>query len=140
MQNGEPLFLNSKNQPISDGWLRESFSRLVNTAGIQQKLKREGIMPKYKKDSHELRDLLKSTLIDCEVRIDVSDHVIGHKPKDSYEKQSKLYPESIREQFSKASSKINIFSNMSSNMIKSIGVQALQNEVNSLKETHPHQL
>ncbi len=43
-------------------------------------------MPKYQKESHELRDLLKSTLIDCGTRIDVADHVIGHKPKDSYEK------------------------------------------------------
>jgi len=54
--------------------------------GIQHRLKREGIMPKYQKESHELRDLLKSTLIDCGTRIDVADHVIGHKPKDSYEK------------------------------------------------------
>ena len=119
---------------ISDFWIRQSFKRLANTSGIQHKLKREGIMPKYQKDSHELRDLLKSTLIDCGTRIDVADHVIGHAPKDSYEKQSKLYPESMREEFSKASSKINIFSNMSSNLQKTANVQELQNEVSALKE------
>ena len=134
MQQGEPLFLNSRNLTISDFWIRQSFKRLANTSGIQHKLKREGIMPKYQKDSHELRDLLKSTLIDCGTRIDVADHVIGHAPKDSYEKQSKLYPESMREEFSKASSKINIFSNMSSNLQKTANVQELQNEVSALKE------
>jgi|CXWL01.1.fsa_nt_gi hypothetical protein len=134
MQIDEPLFLNSKNQPISDYWIRDTFGRLVNTCGIQHKLKREGLMPKYQKESHELRDLLKSTLIDCGTRIDVADHVIGHKPKDSYEKQSKLYPESVREEYSKASSKINIFSNFSSNMLKTANVQQLQTEVTSLKE------
>jgi len=134
MQNKEALFLNSRNTPISDFWIRQSFKRLANTSGIQHKLKREGIMPKYQKDSHELRDLLKSTLIDCGTRIDVADHCIGHKPKDSYEKQSRLYPESVKEEFSKASSKINIFSNMSSNLQKTSNVQELQNEVSTLKE------
>lgn len=134
MQTGDPLFLNSRNLPISDFWIRQSFKRLANTSGIQHQLKREGIMPKYQKDSHELRDLLKSTLIDCGTRIDVADHCIGHKPKDSYEKQSRLYPESVKEEFSKASSKINIFSNMSSNLQKTANVQELQNEVVSLRE------
>ncbi|AFS83148.1 hypothetical protein [Candidatus Nitrosopumilus sediminis] len=134
MQIGEPLFLNSQNLPISDYWIRQSFKRLANTSGIQQKLKRDGIMPKYQKDSHELRDLLKSTLIDCGTRFDITDQVIGHKPKDSYEKQSLLYPESVREEYSKASSKINIFSNLSSNLQKTANVQQLQNQVMSLQE------
>jgi hypothetical protein len=134
MQKGDPLFLNSRNLPISDFWIRQSFKRLANTSGIQHKLKREGIMPKYQKDSHELRDLLKSTLIDCGTRMDVSDQVIGHKPKDSYEKQSLLYPESVREEFGKASSKINIFSNLFSNLQKTANVKELQTEVSELKE------
>jgi len=134
MKNGEPLFLNRKNQTISDYWVRDSFSRIAKTSGIQHRLKREGIMPKYQKESHELRDLLKSTLIDCGTRIDVADHVIGHKPKDSYEKQSKLYSESVREEYHKASPKINIFSNLASNMKKTPNVQELQNEVSKLKE------
>lgn len=134
MQNVKPLFLNSKRLPISDYWVRESFNRIAKTSGIQHKLKREGIMPKYQKDSHELRDLLKSTLIDCGTRIDITDHVIGHMPKDSYEKQSKLYPESVREEYSKASSKINIFSNLSSNLKKTANVKELQNQIESLQE------
>jgi len=39
----------------------------------------------------------------------VADHVIGHSPKDSYEKQAVLYPESITCEFAKASHRINIF-------------------------------
>ena len=65
-------------------------------------------------DSHELRDLLKSTLIDSGCRIDVADHVIGHKPKDSYEKQAKLYPETLRKEYSKASKRLNIFTKFTS--------------------------
>jgi len=134
MSMDEPLFLNPKNQILSDFWVRHSFNRLAKTAGIQSKLKREGIMPRYKKDSHELRDLLKSTLIECGTRMDIADHVIGHKPKDSYEKQSLLYPETLREEYGKASPKINIFSNLFSNLQKTPNVQKLQNEIKELQE------
>lgn len=68
---------------------------------------------RHKISSHEFRDLLKSTLLACGVRPNVADHVIGHKPKDSYEKQAILYPENIREEYSKASRKLNVFSNIS---------------------------
>ena len=55
-----------------------------------------------------MRDLLKSTLIDSGCRPDVADHVIGHAPKDSYEKQAFLYPENVRTEFAKASDRINV--------------------------------
>ena len=60
--------------------------------------------------------MLKSTLIDCGVRYDLADHFIGHKPKDSYEKQSILYPETMRTEYSKASKKINVFSNFTNQL------------------------
>jgi len=46
--------------------------------------------------------------------MDVADHVIGHKPKDSYEKQSTLYPETLRKEYAKASKRLNIFTKFTS--------------------------
>lgn len=116
MQEGQPIFLNSKNQPIREKWVRKSFSRIAKTSGVQKRLNRKGAI-RYEKDSHELRDLLKSTLLDCNVRPDVADHVIGHKQKDSYEKQAMLYPENMRKEYAKASKMLNIFSKFS-NLLK----------------------
>lgn len=113
MKNGEALFLNKFNRPISTAWIFESFSRIAKRAGIQKFVEING-RKQYKMDSHELRDLLKSTLIDSECRIDVADHVIGHKPKDSYEKQAKLYPETLRKEYAKASKRLNIFTKFTS--------------------------
>ena len=47
----------------------------------------------YKIHSHEVRDLLKSTLIVSGCAQYVAEHVLGHAPRDSYEKQASLYPE-----------------------------------------------
>ena len=52
--------------------------------------------------------------MDCNVRPDVCEHLIGHKPKDSYEKQAELFPKSLRTEYAKASRRLNIFSNFSS--------------------------
>ncbi len=106
------LFLNKFGNPVSDKLVSSRFFNLAVNADIQKKI----INKQYKIGSHELRDLLKSTLIDSGCRIDVADHVIGHKPKDSYEKQSKLYPETMRKKYSKASKRLNIFTKLS-NMI-----------------------
>ena len=46
--------------------------------------------------------------MDSGCRPDIADHVIGHAPKDSYEKQALLYPSSIRTEFMKASNRINV--------------------------------
>src|SRR3989304_1906693 len=128
MQNNEALFLNGKNEHITPSWVRQSFARLAENAGIQRKLKGYNLRTRYEKDSHEFRDLLKSTLIDCGVRYDVADHVIGHKPKDSYEKQHKLYSDTMRFEFMKASGKLNIFSNYEKNIEGSYEIQNLYNE------------
>jgi len=61
--------------------------------------------------------------------------VIGHKPKDSYEKQASLYSENLRLEFSKVSRKINIFSNMSTYMKGDENTQLLHEEIKQLKES-----
>ena len=116
MRTGEPMFITTTRKPVTDVWISSLVRRLAKKAGIQERLADYTATVRYKKNSHELRDLLKSTLIDAGCRPDVADHVIGHKPRDSYEKQSRLYPESMRSEFAKASGRINIFSNMSRSM------------------------
>jgi len=113
MMNDQALFLNKFKKPITTSWIFESFSRIAKRAGIQKFVEING-RKQYKMDSHELRDLLKSTLIDSGCRMDVADHVIGHKPKDSYEKQSILYPETLRKEYAKASKRLNIFTKFTS--------------------------
>jgi hypothetical protein len=134
MQEGDAIFLNTFCKPITEKWVRRSFFDLTKRSGVQKKINLDhGV--KYEKDSHELRDLLKSTLLACGVRYDVSDHVIGHKPKDSYEKQASLYSENLRLEFCKVSRKINIFSNMSNYMKGDENTQLLQEEIKQLRET-----
>lgn len=129
----QAIFLNTFCKPISEKWVRRSFFELTKRSGVQKKIELDhGV--KYEKDSHELRDLLKSTLLACGARYDVSDHVIGHKPKDSYEKQSSLYSENLRLEFCKVSRKINIFSNMSNYMKGDENTQLLREEIKQLKE------
>ena len=108
---GNPLFVNKFGKPISLGWIFEKFAKIANNAGLRIPTGRKG---QYVIDSHEFRDLLKSTLIDSGCRMDVADHVIGHKPKDSYEKQSKLYPETLCKEYAKASKRLNIFTKFTS--------------------------
>ena len=109
MCSGQPLFLNSFGSPITTTWVFRSFAKLAKESAIQNCKEVDG-KRFYKLDSHELRDLLKSTLIDSGCRIDVAEHVIGHKPRDSYEKQSTLYPETMRNEYAKASLRLNLVS------------------------------
>ena len=39
-------------------------------------------------------------------------HVLGHAPRDSYEKQATLYPEKLRSEYAKASGRLNIFTSI----------------------------
>ena len=110
MTKNDAMFLNVRNEPIKDLWVNKTVLKLARRAGIQQILSGYELVTRYKKGSHELRDLLKSTLIDAGTRIDIADHVVGHKPKDSYEKQAQLYPLTLRSEYMKASKKLNIFS------------------------------
>ncbi len=132
MRNDLPLFLNKNKEAITTRWVREGFSKLAAKAGIQHRL--TGYTAKYSKDTHEMRDLLKSTLISCGTRYDVADHVIGHKPKDSYEKQAILYPENLRLEFMKGSRKLNVFSNISHYMKGDEHNEALLKKIDHLKQ------
>lgn len=95
------LFFDLHGKPISINWIRRRFNKL------RRRVKDHNRHTQKDFTSHDLRDLLKSTLIDSGCRLDVADHVIGHSPKDSYEKQALLYPESLRTEFSKCSNRIN---------------------------------
>ncbi len=134
INKGDALFINKYFFPITSSWVNRKFTKLARVAGIQRKLDSYSVAVRYEKDSHELRDLLKSTLIVCGTRYDVSDHVIGHKPKDSYEKQSKLYPDSLRSEYAKASRKLNIFSNLATNMQSIDDIESLKIQLKELKE------
>ena len=113
----QPLFIDTFGNPISSNWITRRFKKLSKQAFSSQK-NNTGVQ-NSDCASHELRDLLKSTLIDSGCRPDVADHVIGHSPKDSYEKQALLYPDSLRLEFSKCSNRINFLSksNLKSNAV-----------------------
>jgi uncharacterized coiled-coil protein SlyX len=112
MKIGQALFLNTKLTPVTDRTISELIPKLAQKAGVQKKYNTLN-GSKNEKTSHELRDLLKSTLIKNGVPAYASDHLIGHMPRDSYEKESILYPEKIREEFMKASKDINVFTGFS---------------------------
>ncbi len=133
MTADEPLFLNTKKTPISSQWVRSTFFELAKRAGVQKKIGDDQYI-KYEKDSHELRDLLKSTLLASGTRYDVADHVIGHKPKDSYEKQATLYPENLRLEYMKGSRKLNIFSSISHYMKGEEQTEVLRKQIDLLKQ------
>jgi len=133
MKVGQPLFINQKGRPINTHWIRSSLKKLSKNAGLDKKLSGY-TQNRYKINSHEFRDLLKSTLMDCGVRPDVADHCIGHKPKDTYEKQYKLYPHTMRSEFNKASKRLNIFSNFASMAQGVSNMQELSEKVTNLEQ------
>ena len=106
----KPLFITTKAMPIRSVWISRCFSQMAVRAGVQKK-----VSPTvYKMRAHDVRDLLKSTLIASGCAQYAADHVLGHAPRDSYEKQFTLYPEELRAEYAKASSRINIFSKVES--------------------------
>lgn len=114
MSDKEPLFLNNFQNPIGEGWITDSFTRMRKNAGldeiINQKQVASGARKKYRITAHETRDLLKSVLIDSDVRYDLAEEFIGHKTGDSYEKQMKLFTATLRKEYIKASGRLNVFS------------------------------
>jgi len=133
MEKGEPMFLNEKNNPISEDFVQRLIPRLAKNAGIQRKFMVNSKV-RREKTSHELRDLLKSTLIACDVRQYVCDLAIGHMIKDSYEKQDELYPDKTRAEYMKASKKINIFSNISQYLRGDSEKQVLLQQIEEMKK------
>lgn len=133
MKIGQAMFLNSKLNPVTDRWVSELVPKLAEKSGIQKSFKiKSGI--KNEKVSHELRDLLKSTLNSCGVSPYASNHLIGHMPRDSYEKESILYPKKIRIEYMKASSTLNIFTGFSKYISGDTEKDELLQEVQGLKK------
>ncbi len=46
----------------------------------------------------------------------MADYVIGHMPKDSYEKQALLYPYTLRREYAKAAGRLNVFTKISNSL------------------------
>lgn len=132
IRNGDPIFINDKGDGISLNWLQRLVQRLAKNAGIQKKFTVNG---KFRNEmtSHELRDLLKSTLVSCGVMQYVCELAIGHKIGDSYEKQDQLYPEQSRVEYAKASKRINIFSNIAHSMEGDYEKESLRKQVEELE-------
>ena len=114
MNDKEALFLNNFQNPIGEGWIVSSFARMRKNAGLDEILNEKkvvtGTRKKYRITAHETRDLLKSVLIESGTRYDLAEEFIGHKTKDSYEKQMKLFTSTLREEYIKASGRLNVFS------------------------------
>ena len=110
--DGEPLYVTIHGNPIRDYWVDHRFAKLALRAGLVKKSSTGGDSPSRR--SHQLRKLIKSTLIDAGCRMDVADHVIGHAPKDVYEVQASLYPDSLRREYAKAAGRINVFTRIMS--------------------------
>ncbi len=94
--------------PVGPNWISNKFFKAAIDAGIQKRTSHRV----YKIHSHEVRDLLKSTLMVSGCAQYAADHVLGHAPRDSYEKQAVLYPEVLRAEYSKASGRLNIFTSI----------------------------
>ena len=103
-----PLFVTRNGVPVGPNWVSNKFSKAAIDAGIQKMVSHRV----YKIHSHEVRDLLKSTLLVSGCAQYAADHVLGHSPRDSYEKQAALYPEKLRSEYAKASGRLNIFSSI----------------------------
>ena len=115
MNRNDFLFLNGHQNEITESWISQSFSKLRTNAGLDDivnstKLTKQGGKKKYRISTHETRDLLKSVLIESNVRLDLVEEFIGHKPHDSYEKQVRVFDDRPRTEYIKASSRVNIFS------------------------------
>ena len=108
----KPLFVTKRNMPIHLAWVSRHFSEMAIRAGIQKKI----FHRIYKIRAHEVRDILKSTLITSKCAQYAADYVLGHAPRDSYEKQVTLYPEELRAEYVGAPSRLNIFSKVESTL------------------------
>ena len=102
-----PLFVTRQGTPVGSNWISNKFSKAAIDAGMQKRTSHRV----YKIHSHEVRDL-KSTLPVSGCAQHAADHVLGHSPRDSYEKQATLYPEALRSEYAKASGHLNIFSSI----------------------------
>ena len=134
----KPLFLTKQNTPIRSKWVSLNFSKIAARAGVQKKVSHRV----FKMRAHDVRDLLKSTLLASGCKQYAAEHIIGHAPRDSYEKQATLYPEDLRAEYAKASSRLNIFSKVESTLgspkdpeSQEARIRELEAEVAALKQS-----
>ena len=124
-----PLFLNKQGRPVRPDWVSRCFSAVAVRAGIQEKASNRV----NKMRGHAVRHLLKSTLKASGCAAYVADHVLGHAPRDAYEKEAILYPEEMRKEYAKASSRINIISNVESNLNSPEDPESMKAQIRELK-------
>lgn len=125
-----PMFFNNSNKPINRGNVDSAFSKLAEEAGVQKKL-----APKVLKITpHEVRDLMKSTLLMCGCAAWAADHVLGHTPKDSYDKPAEIYANELRKEYSKVSHVLNMFSYVKERLKNIENPDALRGREKNLKE------
>ena len=134
----KPLFMTKQNTPIHPMWLSKNFSEVAVRAGVQEKVSHR----LYRILAHDVRHLLKSTLIISGCAQYAADHVLGHAPRDTYEKQAILYLEELRAEYAKASSRLNIFSQIEGSLNTAddpVGRHAriieLEDEIQALKQS-----
>ena len=107
-----PMFLTTRNEPIRGEWISNAFARLADSSKAQRRLE-SGVL---KLHSHNMRRLLKSLLMECGCADWAADHVLGHKAKDPYTGPAELFPQTLREEYAKASHKINVLSKAASSI------------------------
>ena len=125
----KPLFMTKQNTPIHPMWLSTNFSKVAIRAGIQEKVSARV----FKMRAHAVRHLLKSTLKASGCAAYVADHVLGHAPRDAYEKEAILYPEEMRKEYAKASSRLNIISKVESNLNNPEDPESMKAQIQELK-------
>ena len=107
-----PVFLTTRNESIRREWISDAFGRLANSSRAQRRLG-NGVL---KLRPHKTRRLLKSLLMECGCAEWAADHVLGHKAKDPYTGPAELFPRRLREEYAKASHKINVLSRAASSV------------------------
>ena len=105
-----PMFLTTRNEPIRGEWISDAFGRLADSSRVQRRLE-NGVLNLR---PHKTRRLLKSLLMECGCAEWAADHVLGHKAKDPYTGPAELFPKRLREEYAKASHKINVLSKAAS--------------------------
>ena len=76
--------------------------------------------------------MLESTLIDCGVPDYVAEQFISHAVISKYQKRRQLYPEGLRNEYKKASKKVNIFSRVSQSLLESQTKEDLERQLSDL--------
>ncbi len=107
-----PIFITTRNEPIHGEWISDAFRRLSRSSKAQRRLG-NGVL---KLRPHKTRRLLKSLLMECGCAEWAADHVLGHKAKDPYTGPAELFPRRLREEYAKASHKINVLSKAASSV------------------------